>query len=157
MDEMERFENEAETNKSREDIAAQLARLGTATDAESLKKRKELTQQLEELNKAQLQTERELGSKGLEDQISNLDEQMATNTKNMTAALKQAAIDFADGIKAAGSDFLKEALDQNKIKSGTDENKEDDDGKQNNTATEKATTAVNAAIDALDRLTTVIE
>ena len=56
----------------------------------------------------------------MEDQISNLDEQMATNTKNMTDALKQAAIDFADGIKAAGTEFLKEALDQSKINSGTD-------------------------------------
>lgn len=101
MDEMERLENEAETNKSREDIAAQLAHLGTATDAESLKKRKELTKQLEDLNKTQLESERELTKKGLEDEISSLDDSIATNAKLMADEIKNAATDFAKKFKEA--------------------------------------------------------
>ena len=98
IDEMERLEKESETNKSREEIAAQLARLGTTTDAESLKRKKELTQQLEELDKAQLESERELTVKGLEDEIKSLDDVINNLPKQMAEAFKEAAKNFGESI-----------------------------------------------------------
>ena len=158
MDEMERLEKESETNKSREEIAAQLARLGTATDAESLKRKKELIQQLEELDKAQLESERELTAKGLEDEIKSLDDVINNLPKQMAEAFKEAAKNFGESISES---FNKTYIPQ--FVNNKDDSKSPDDssGKQNNKEdnkeTEKATTAVNAATDALNRLTTVIE
>ena len=130
MSEMDRLEGETETNKNREDIAAQLARLGTATDAESLKKRKELTQQLEELNKAQNRDERELGKKGLEDEIKSLDDSIAANAKLMGDEIRAAAKVFADEIdsvigKVRIGTYTAPILDPNNANSIDDDNKED--------------------------------
>lgn len=158
MDEMERLEKESETNKSREEIAAQLARLGTATDAESLKRKKELTQQLEELDKAQLESERELTTKGLEDEIKSLDDVINNLPKQMAEAFKEAAKNFGESIfESFNKTYIPQFVNNKDDSKSPDDSSGKQNNKEDNKETEKATTAVNAATDALNRLTTVIE